>query len=132
MYNLHSRGDCSTCFDWYRLQCQAANKKNRGLVEDRSLLLGLLGSMGIEMPASTKLSNDALEKKVAFALDYAQDIATLSIIFRPIQAPFQGGRYVCKLLLESAYMMRASSRTRVRCLFSMLFAEAVYTRPCMS
>ncbi|KAI0032959.1 hypothetical protein K488DRAFT_48696 [Vararia minispora EC-137] len=74
----HDKADCKICFNWPKLIRQAEVKKERGLVEDRDMLLGLLNSMGVEFPTNTKLSTDVFEKKLTSALNFAQDIANFS------------------------------------------------------
>ncbi|KAK0220407.1 hypothetical protein IW262DRAFT_1384355 [Armillaria fumosa] len=73
----HDTIDCTDCFDWIKIIVTQSKKKDKGKVEDRSQILGLLKSMGVELPPTLKLSNDALEKKLASALSAAQEISTL-------------------------------------------------------
>jgi hypothetical protein len=72
----HRKADCKTCFDWPKLLRHAKVKKDRGLIEDPELIVGLLSSMGINLPANTKLSTERLERKLAAALNCAQDTST--------------------------------------------------------
>ncbi|KAK0449821.1 uncharacterized protein EV420DRAFT_766086 [Desarmillaria tabescens] len=74
---IHDTIDCPDCFDWIKIIVAQSKKKDKGKVEDRSQILGLLESMGVELPPTLKLPNDALEKKLASALSAAQEISTL-------------------------------------------------------
>ena len=71
----HKRADCNDCFNWTKLMRAASKKKDRGKVENRDQLLGLLRSIGADLPATTKLAEDALEKKFTTAINYAQNYA---------------------------------------------------------
>ncbi|KAG7448862.1 uncharacterized protein BT62DRAFT_731197 [Guyanagaster necrorhizus] len=74
---IHDTIDCPDCFDWIKIIVAQSKKKDKGKVEDRSQILGLLKSMGIDLPPTLKLPDDALEKKLASALSAAQEISTL-------------------------------------------------------
>lgn len=52
--------------------------KSEGRVQTRTDLMGLLQSMGVELPSSTKLSEEDLEKKLATALTFSQGISSSS------------------------------------------------------
>lgn len=57
---------------------EADKKKDKGKVEDRHQLLGLLRSMGVHLPRSTRLPEEMLEKKLTSAINFAQDLAAFS------------------------------------------------------
>ena len=74
----HKEADCTNCFDWPKL-IRAQNKnskkeKEKGKVNDRERVLGLLQSMGVEFPPESKLSDEVLERRLTAALNYAQDM----------------------------------------------------------
>ncbi|KZV66415.1 hypothetical protein PENSPDRAFT_654889 [Peniophora sp. CONT] len=86
---VHERVDCNDCFNWSKLMRAAGKKKDRGKVENREQLLGLLRSMGAHLPSSTKSTDEALEKKLTFALNYAQNYTAHSdkAPFNPSELP---------------------------------------------
>ncbi|KAJ3896384.1 hypothetical protein GG344DRAFT_72217 [Lentinula edodes] len=76
--------DCSTCFDWAALAVedmkrQAQSKSTKVIAVDitRKEKLQYLYSMGIDLPLTTRLPDDAIEKKFRSAIDASQSIATL-------------------------------------------------------
>ncbi|VDB84575.1 unnamed protein product [Peniophora sp. CBMAI 1063] len=84
---VHLQADCNECFDWNKLMRAEGKKKDRGKVENRNLLMGLLASMGVRLPTSTKLPEDAIERKLTSAINYAQNFIAYSE-----RAPFNPAR----------------------------------------
>ncbi|KAI0032967.1 hypothetical protein K488DRAFT_48701 [Vararia minispora EC-137] len=70
----HRISDCKSCFDWPKLLRQTESRKYQWKtgIEDRNVTLGLLSSMRIELPGSTKLSTEILGNKLTSALNLAQ------------------------------------------------------------
>ncbi|TRM62733.1 hypothetical protein BD626DRAFT_53655 [Schizophyllum amplum] len=85
----HNAKDCSRCFNWPQLIREEKIKKDKGKVEDREQIIGLLQSMGVEFPPGNKLADDALERRLTSALNFAQDLPSFSRIlpFKPSEHP---------------------------------------------
>ena len=87
----HAAIDCNDCFDWPKVivrQAQQKVHKSEGRIQNRTDLLGLLQAIGIDMPSSTKLPEDILEKKFAHALTKSQGLfASETQIINPATLP---------------------------------------------
>ncbi|KAK1230931.1 hypothetical protein PQX77_005962 [Marasmius sp. AFHP31] len=74
----HQKVDCDVCFDWGKHvvdQFQRVAKtfgKEIPVELTRDEKLGLMHTMGIELPTTTRLPDDALDKKLRNAVDAAQ------------------------------------------------------------
>ncbi|KAG7091272.1 hypothetical protein E1B28_010322 [Marasmius oreades] len=74
----HNKVDCDACFDWGKLVVaefrRVASTFGKEIPVDltRDEKMGLLASMGIELPQTTRLPDDALEKKLRNTIDAAQ------------------------------------------------------------
>ncbi|KAF9019614.1 hypothetical protein BDZ89DRAFT_959052 [Hymenopellis radicata] len=74
----HSTVDCQECFNWPEIIVEVSKSKDwEGKVHSRKDLLGLLKSMGVELPANTKLVDDLLDQKLGNALTAAQKLSPL-------------------------------------------------------
>lgn len=82
----------------------ASKKKDKGKVEDRDQLLCLLGAMGAHLPLTTKLNVDALEKKLASALNYAQNYGAHSVkgSLNPSELPVWKVRWAGDIMLTNS------------------------------
>ena len=79
---LHNTIDCGTCFDWTRLAIDNLKKSSKpgGFVAtevSREEKLGLLGSMGVELSPTTRLPEEAVDKRLKSAIDAAQYFSSI-------------------------------------------------------
>ncbi|KAJ4471599.1 hypothetical protein J3R30DRAFT_3527059 [Lentinula aciculospora] len=84
----HHESDCTRCFDWtatavenIKQQAKLKNSKVMPVDISRKEKLQFLHSMGVDLPSTTRLSEDTIEKKFRGAIDDSQSFATL--IARP-------------------------------------------------
>ncbi|KAF9262698.1 hypothetical protein L218DRAFT_867173 [Marasmius fiardii PR-910] len=74
----HDKVDCDTCFDWGKRVVEEFKRiastfgKEIPVEMTRDEKLGFLASMGIELPSTTRLPDDALDKKLHDTMDAAQ------------------------------------------------------------
>ncbi|KAJ3720027.1 hypothetical protein C8R42DRAFT_722692 [Lentinula raphanica] len=80
----HHTPNCSSCFHWaamavknIKLQAKSKNSKVIPIDISREEKLEFLRSMGVDLLPSTRLSQDALEKKFRSAIDASQSFSTL-------------------------------------------------------
>ncbi|KAJ3720026.1 hypothetical protein C8R42DRAFT_710715 [Lentinula raphanica] len=80
----HHTLDCSTCFDWaaiavknIKLQAKSKNSTVIPIDISREEKIELLRNMGVDLSPSTRLPQDALEKKFRSAIDASQSFSTL-------------------------------------------------------
>ncbi|KAL0581427.1 hypothetical protein V5O48_000581 [Marasmius crinis-equi] len=77
----HGELDCRTCFDWSKrvvqefLRVAATIGKEVPPETTREDKLGLLAAMGVKLPSTTLLAEEAIDKKVKGALDAAQSFS---------------------------------------------------------
>ncbi|KAF9022636.1 hypothetical protein BDZ89DRAFT_1137258 [Hymenopellis radicata] len=70
----HHEIDCNVCFDW--MEVLEGKEKKEEPATDRRLILGLLKSMGVELPPDTKMRDEVLEKKFSAALTASQSLSS--------------------------------------------------------
>ncbi|KAF8900791.1 hypothetical protein CPB85DRAFT_1228216 [Mucidula mucida] len=70
----HHEIDCNTCFDW--MEVLERKEKKVEPATERPLILGLLKSMGVELPPDTKMRDEVLEKKFSAALTASQSLSS--------------------------------------------------------
>ncbi|KAI3622132.1 ankyrin repeat and mynd domain-containing protein 2-like [Moniliophthora roreri] len=73
----HKKIDCENCFDWGKLAVAKIKRIDDSdntipITATREQKLGLLASMGIEVPPSTRLPESAVEHKLQKAIDATQ------------------------------------------------------------
>ncbi|KAL1741784.1 hypothetical protein HDZ31DRAFT_66589 [Schizophyllum fasciatum] len=85
----HKKTTCAQCFDWPRLIRAENSKKEKGMVNDRERVIGLLQSMGVDFPLESKLADDVLERRLTAALNFAQDLTSFAKVmpFKPDEHP---------------------------------------------
>ncbi|KAF9065037.1 hypothetical protein BDP27DRAFT_1298548 [Rhodocollybia butyracea] len=106
----HHKTDCETCFDWAKVaidhmkgQTKTKSSKVIPISVSREDKLRLLHSMGVELSPTTRLPEDAIEKKFRSAIDASQTFSKHieHPPFNPSSLPLWSKKSSSKTLLES-------------------------------
>ncbi|KAL0570765.1 hypothetical protein V5O48_011193 [Marasmius crinis-equi] len=79
---LHNTTDCTICFNWTHMVIETIKKASTlgttiPIQATREDKLGFLASMGIELPPTTRLPEEAVDKKLKSAIDAAQYLSSV-------------------------------------------------------
>ncbi|KAJ3904158.1 hypothetical protein F5879DRAFT_881122 [Lentinula edodes] len=122
----HNKTDCSICFDWAKLTIDNMKRQNKlknskAIAVDitRQEKMNFLHSMGIELLPSTRLPDDAIERKFRGAIDASQSFSKLiqKPPFNPSSFPLWSKKNASKSLLDSVKrgnMMEAFANAQAR------------------